>query len=79
MADTTTLTATATPDAPRRRTRWDGMTAEQRRDAMKACHVATSRAARERRITALIAKAPPLTDEQRARLMVLLGGQAVTQ
>lgn len=72
MADST-LTATA--DAPRRRTRWDGTTADQRRDAMRVVHEAHSLQARERRIADLIAAAPPLTEEQVTRLMILLNGQ----
>jgi hypothetical protein len=50
------------------------LTLDQKREAMRPVNEARSRASRERRIAELIAKAPPLTAEQRARLAVLLNG-----
>lgn len=52
--------------------RWANRTAEQRAAIMRKTNETRSRNARERRIAELIAKAPPLTAEQRARLAVLL-------
>jgi hypothetical protein len=68
----TRLNEDGTPD--KRLTRWANESPEDRRKRMTAMHHARSRAARERRITELIEAAPPLTDEQRARLAVLLNG-----
>jgi hypothetical protein len=55
--------------------RWDNTTAEERRAAMRAVTEAKIRAAIDRRIDELIAKAPPLSPEQRAKLAQLLDSQ----
>jgi hypothetical protein len=51
---------------------WTNTTPEQRKEALEPVTKAHILKARERRIAELIAKAPPLTPEQRARLAVLL-------
>lgn len=55
------------------------LTPEQRLERARKASTARTLNMRERRIADLIAKAPPLTEEQVARLMVLLSGQAVSQ
>ena len=66
------LNKDGTPD--KRLTRWANETPEERRERMAPAILARVRKQREERIASLIAKAPPLTDEQRARLVVLLNG-----
>lgn len=53
--------------------RWRGTTPEQRRQATAAGRAALMRRAVDRRITELVEAAPPLTDEQAAKLSALLG------
>lgn len=55
-----------------RRNRWTGSTPEQRHAEMAKLHDARTRAFRERKIADLIASAPPLTAQQKARLAALL-------
>ena len=55
-------------------TRWDGTTKAQRSAHMAELARARARAARADRIAKLIEQSPPLTQEQRARLAVLLNG-----
>ena len=56
----------------RRRGRWGGTTAEQRRAATEKMRVARAANVIDRRIAELVEKAPPLTAEQCARLSALL-------
>jgi hypothetical protein len=63
------------PDPDRRKDRWTGTTPEQRRAQMAEVTAAKTRAAIDRRIDELIASAPPLTEQQRAKLGQLLDSQ----
>jgi hypothetical protein len=63
--------------ADRRNDRWTGTTAAERRAQMAEVTAAKTRAAIDRRIDELIAKAPPLTEQQRERLAALLDSQPV--
>jgi hypothetical protein len=60
------------PKAKARRTRWDGTTQAERSAYAAELAKASARARRAERIAKLIEQFPPLTDEQRARLIVLL-------
>lgn len=52
--------------------RWAGVSPEDRKAAMAVALAARIRSQREKRIADLIASAPPLTVEQKARLAALL-------
>jgi plasmid maintenance system antidote protein VapI len=60
---------------PGRKTRWANTTPEQRRAITAKATAARIREGNDRRIAELIASAPPLTEEQRARLARLLDSQ----
>jgi hypothetical protein len=66
-----------TSTAPARKTRWDGTTPEERRAATAAATAARRRDALDRQIDRLVASAAPLTEEQKAKLAVLLDSQPV--
>lgn len=61
------------PKAPRRRSRFDGMSDAEIREAMTPLREGYARWKTDQRIDELVASAPALTAEQRARLAVLLG------